>query len=271
MTGVAAGSVPDKPDLLWSFKTGGPVRSSAVIGGGRVFIGSDDSQVYAIDFASGQEVWRFKADAAMQAPPLLSGATVFAGSTEGVFYALDAATGKLQWKFQTDGKIAGSANIVVDDGQAGACSSAATISSSIASTPPPASPPGPFKPPITSMAPAPSKRAGPFLAVAMLCCTLSPCTTAASSRRLKPAAYIAASVVLAGDRAYFGHYENEFLCVNLADGKTLWHFKDLEFPYMSAAAVTADRVIFGGFDKALHCLNRADGCERLEIRHPGQN
>ena len=37
LTGVAGGSVPDQPALLWNFKTGGPVKSSAVIGGGKSF------------------------------------------------------------------------------------------------------------------------------------------------------------------------------------------------------------------------------------------
>ncbi len=35
LTGVAADTLPDKPAMLWSFKTGGPVKSSAVIGGGQ--------------------------------------------------------------------------------------------------------------------------------------------------------------------------------------------------------------------------------------------
>src|SRR5437667_3957324 len=35
LTGVAAGTLPDKLSLLWSFKTGGPVKSSAAIVGGR--------------------------------------------------------------------------------------------------------------------------------------------------------------------------------------------------------------------------------------------
>src|SRR5579863_3751155 len=42
LTGVAEGRLPEKPALLWTFKTGGPVKSSAVMGGGRAFIGSDD-------------------------------------------------------------------------------------------------------------------------------------------------------------------------------------------------------------------------------------
>ena len=40
LNGLAAGSLPTKPVLLWSFKTHGPVKSSAAIAGNRVFVGS---------------------------------------------------------------------------------------------------------------------------------------------------------------------------------------------------------------------------------------
>ena len=94
LTGVAAGTLPAKPSLLWSFKTGGPVKSSAVIGGGKVFIGSNDGQIRALEFASGRQVWAFKAGSAVQAPPLLANNAVFAGDTDGVFYSINAADGR---------------------------------------------------------------------------------------------------------------------------------------------------------------------------------
>ena len=69
----------------------------------------------------------------------------------------------------------------------------------------------------------------------------------------------AASVALADGRAYFGHYENQFLCADLKSGSNVWTFRDRQFPYFSSPAVTPERVVFGGRDKMLHCLNRADG------------
>src|SRR6185369_16272013 len=70
LTGVAAGSLPDKPVLLWTFKTGGPVRSSAAVVGNRVFIGSDDHSLYAIDLATGKKSWAFDAASAVGSSPL---------------------------------------------------------------------------------------------------------------------------------------------------------------------------------------------------------
>ena len=56
MSGVADTELPSKPELLWSFKTGGPIKSSPVISQGRVFIGSDDGNVYAINFTDRKSV-----------------------------------------------------------------------------------------------------------------------------------------------------------------------------------------------------------------------
>ena len=53
LTGVSDEKLPDKPALLWSFKTGGPVKSSPAIVGGTVFIGSQDSNLVALALNGG--------------------------------------------------------------------------------------------------------------------------------------------------------------------------------------------------------------------------
>ena len=55
LTGVAAGSLPERLSLLWTFKTAGPVKSSPAIVQDRVFIGSDDGNVYALTLADGKQ------------------------------------------------------------------------------------------------------------------------------------------------------------------------------------------------------------------------
>jgi outer membrane protein assembly factor BamB len=68
-----------------------------------------------------------------------------------------------------------------------------------------------------------------------------------------------ASAAQAGGRAFVGHFENEFVCVDLALGTNAWVYRDKNFAFVSSPAITADRVLFGSRDKALHCLNRKDG------------
>jgi outer membrane protein assembly factor BamB len=74
-------------------------------------------------------------------------------------------------------------------------------------------------------------------------------------------AYVAGSVALADGRAYFGQFENEFLCVDLNGATNAWSFRDRNFPFFSSPAVTTDRVLFGGRDKMLHCVRRDTGAK----------
>src|SRR5213082_2644270 len=60
LLGVAGGSLQGRLELLWSFKTGGSVRSSAAIEQDRAYIGSDDGNVYGLDLAGGKKLWGFK-------------------------------------------------------------------------------------------------------------------------------------------------------------------------------------------------------------------
>src|SRR5262245_27304171 len=105
LAGVTTDTLPANPSLLWKFKTGAAVRSSAAIAGNRVFIGSNDGSVYCLDLAGGNKVWSFKTGVAVESSPLVLDGKVFVGSADAFLYALDAATGKLLWKYQTGDKI----------------------------------------------------------------------------------------------------------------------------------------------------------------------
>lgn len=111
--------------LKWKFKTGGERRfaathlhgaepaaetmpdpfdfylSSPVVADGAVYFGSGDTNVYALDAASGGLKWKFKTGDVVHASPAVSDGTVFVGSWDSYFYALDAASGKAKWRFKT--------------------------------------------------------------------------------------------------------------------------------------------------------------------------
>jgi len=117
MSGACEGQLGDSLEPAWRFETGKEVKSSAVIDGGRVFIGSSDGNVYAIALDSGRELWKFRASAPVVAPPVLLGDSVIVGDENGsggVVYCLDAADGSPRWTTITRGKIVASANHFVD-------------------------------------------------------------------------------------------------------------------------------------------------------------
>jgi outer membrane protein assembly factor BamB len=262
LTGVAPGKLADSLTLQWQFKLGGATKSSAAISGGRVFIGSDDGHVYAIDFANGQKVWSFKTGGPIESSPLVLNGKVYVGSSDNFLYALNAADGKEVWKLATEDKILGSPNWVkAPDGKgdwilAGSydfklyCADAATGKTNWTFET------GNYINGSPAVADGKTVFGG--------CDALLHVVSLADGKKIKEVeagAYIAGSGAFENGNFYIGHYENEFLCADLNGGKIAWKFKDRNFPYFSSPALTADRVIFGGRDKRLHCLNRANGEE----------
>jgi eukaryotic-like serine/threonine-protein kinase len=102
--GWFAGALPrTRPAALWTFATGGPVRSSPLFVDGTVFFGSGDGNLYAVDAATGRERWRFSTGAPVDGSPAYTarragGALVVVASRDGFLHAIDAATGRERWK-----------------------------------------------------------------------------------------------------------------------------------------------------------------------------
>ena len=82
------------------FKTGGPIRSSAVLAQGVLFFGSGDGYLYAVESSTGKERWRFKTEGAVHSSSAVADGIVYVSSRDGNVYGVDAATGKQVWKFK---------------------------------------------------------------------------------------------------------------------------------------------------------------------------
>jgi outer membrane protein assembly factor BamB len=286
LNGVAEGALPDKLALLWAFKTGGPVRSSAAIVSGQVFIGSNDGSLYALGLVDGRKAWTLKTEGAVESSPLVLEGKVFVGSSDGTLYALDTH-GKLVWKYATGEKILGAPNWLQNAGArlilVGSydyrlhCVDAMTGKSNwvyetgnYINGSPAVTLGAPASSPASSGASNAPKSAGEDAGAPMshLLGVFGGCdgllhvlalADGKEEKEIEAGAYIAGSVALAGGRAYFGQFENEFLCVDLNEGKIAWTFHDRNFPYFSSPAVTKEQVVFGGRDKLLHCVKLQDG------------
>ena len=58
-------------------------------------------------FTNGHKQWAAKTGGAVEASPLILDGRVFVGSFDNQLYALDAATGNVIWKYETGDKILG--------------------------------------------------------------------------------------------------------------------------------------------------------------------
>jgi outer membrane protein assembly factor BamB len=79
--------------------------SDVAAAGDRLYLGTHDGRIVAIDAADGSKPWEFRTGATVAAAPAVAGGRVYAGSFDKHVYALDRATGALVWKRDTQGAI----------------------------------------------------------------------------------------------------------------------------------------------------------------------
>ncbi len=77
------------------------IGSDVTISGRRLYLGTHDGKVLALDPAQGTRAWQFAAGDSVIAAPAVDSGRVYFGSFDGNVYALDAATGRLAWKHDT--------------------------------------------------------------------------------------------------------------------------------------------------------------------------
>jgi eukaryotic-like serine/threonine-protein kinase len=103
MTPPLAG--PAQARRLWVFTAEDEIRSSPVVAGGRVYVGSYDSNLYALDAETGALIWKRATEAGICSSPLALNDLVIVGSEDNRVYALDAQRGTVAWTYTTGGPI----------------------------------------------------------------------------------------------------------------------------------------------------------------------
>jgi eukaryotic-like serine/threonine-protein kinase len=96
-------------DEEWSYETGAYLFSAAV-NDGKVYFGSGDSCIYALDAMNGKLVWKYVADKGNFTPPVVANGNVYIGGNDGMndkclLYAINQNSGELVWIKEFDGVI----------------------------------------------------------------------------------------------------------------------------------------------------------------------
>ncbi|MCL2429507.1 MAG: PQQ-binding-like beta-propeller repeat protein, partial [Alphaproteobacteria bacterium] len=106
---------PELDDALVARQTHSPYNRGVALGQGKVFVGTVDGRLIALDMKTGKSVWDTKLQDSQRltvgftGAPLYARGLVFIGSQggewpgRGPIYAVDAATGKVKWTFTTVG------------------------------------------------------------------------------------------------------------------------------------------------------------------------
>ncbi|MEZ4813473.1 MAG: PQQ-binding-like beta-propeller repeat protein [Caldisericia bacterium] len=91
--------------LDWEYKTNAPVLSCPMLSNGRLYFGSNDSDLRCLDAENSMLLWSYNTGKSIVATGSLVDKYVFFGSEDGYVYCLDGSTGQIVWKFFTGGIV----------------------------------------------------------------------------------------------------------------------------------------------------------------------
>jgi outer membrane protein assembly factor BamB len=207
--------------------------SSPVVVGGRVYIGSGDTHVYALDAKTGAVIWKFATGDVVHATPAVVDGVVYIGSWDRNLYALNADTGKVIWRFETG-----------DDpktyNQMGIASSAAVVDGVVLF----------------------GGRDGRFHAV-----------DARTGQRKwaedNKGGWVIASPAVRDGVVYFPTSDGtQFKAITIATGALVWRTVNKAVSF-SSPAIAGNLVYFGAHDGWLRALDLATGAVRAEFQTDG--
>jgi eukaryotic-like serine/threonine-protein kinase len=108
-TRPAASEQSIKP--LWTFQCEDEIRGSPLHDKGVIYVGSYDTNLYAVHATDGKFLWKFPTNGGIVGQPIIDDGTIYIGSEDSKLYAISASNGKYQWSYTTDGAIRASARI----------------------------------------------------------------------------------------------------------------------------------------------------------------
>jgi outer membrane protein assembly factor BamB len=116
LSGYSEVRLPEKPALLWSYKSNARTASSPVIYNQTVYWSDKRGHIYGID-AEGRPVFDYDFATAVEASPMISDSVLYIGRIDGFMSALSLSRKDTLWNFETLGQISASPNISIFEGK----------------------------------------------------------------------------------------------------------------------------------------------------------
>ena len=257
-TGVSSSRLPQKIALLWTYEARQPIRSSPVISGDTVYIGTDSGFLLALNLADGRVKWKYDTGARrpVRAAPAAGQEKVYVGDDTGVFHAVNSLTGRRVWTFRTGQQIVSAANasgtalvfgsydrFVYCLSPAGKLLWKAETEAQVHATP--------------CVFPGGVAVAGCDGVLRVLCLA-----TGAQTAAIDVPGNVAASPVFADGKLFVVTFTGKIACVDAGSMNTVWETsvsQDESVPVASSPAVAGGRIVFGCRDGSLRCFDTADG------------
>jgi len=92
---------PANLNLMWSYQTNGAIVASPVAANGKVYVGSQDKNMYCFDSWSGALLWNYTTGSRIRGSAAVANGKVYVQPDDEYLYCFNADTGSLLWKKDT--------------------------------------------------------------------------------------------------------------------------------------------------------------------------
>ncbi|MBO7419009.1 MAG: PQQ-binding-like beta-propeller repeat protein [Bacteroidaceae bacterium] len=116
LSGYTSTLLPEKPELLWSYKAQSRTVSSPVVLDGVTYWSDRRGKVLGVDL-SGEQVFNYNLNMLVEATPMIRDSVLYVGTIEGRMVALSLTKCDTLWTFETWGQISASPNHVDFEGR----------------------------------------------------------------------------------------------------------------------------------------------------------
>jgi outer membrane protein assembly factor BamB len=241
------------PRVVWRFLTEEQVRSTPLLAGDTLYVGSYDNNLYALDARTGRQRWKFATEGGICCRPAIWQNLVIFGSEDFNVYAVDVASGREIWRYRTWHHVRSSPCVADDkvyigsddthlhaiDPRTGRLIRRYRTGREVQSTPAYAD-------------------GVVFFGSGDQCFYAVDALTLDLKWKYRTQGAILSSPAVADDRVYFGAMDFGVYALEAKSSWLAWREATDRF-VISSPLVLAERVYIGSTDKHLHCLDRRTG------------
>jgi outer membrane protein assembly factor BamB len=251
--GFTTARVPDRLDVLWTFKAEDSFESAVAVAGGVVYAGSMDEHLYAIDLRTGKQKWKYKAGP-FKAPPSVRGKYVYAGDLDSLLHCIDRVKGTKVWTFETGAEVGG-ANFNGDDVLFASHDAHLYCVSKAGKQK------WKFKADGEVHGSVSIAQGRTFLVGCDSKLHVIDVNKGTEETSVDLGGQTAATAAVHGDLLYVGTMGNTVLAINWKKGEEVWTYKPEGGGqgFFASAAVNDRYVVIGGRDNRVHCIDRKTG------------
>jgi outer membrane protein assembly factor BamB len=262
LDGLAGGSLPDAPELLWKYKAGNRVDVTPVSADGRIYFTTAKGGLVALDL-DGKPVWTVSiAPDSFSSPPLLVDGLLIVGSNKGLLHAFETGAGKEKWGYDLGGAVQGSPNRIEFPGGRPGVMAISPSDGAIHGVDLETGK-GVWKTPGVERCDGSASVSGGRIVMGSCASALHVYSEPKGEKLLDVPLggdnQVAGGVAMSGTTAFAGTRSGKLCAVDVSAGKILWTNADGQGEAFMTPAVGETMVVFGADDGKVHGVKRDTG------------